>query len=788
MKRALQIAMMFGVLAAMASAVWADGMIVPIRDEIRVRGNWAVKYHRVEMIVRDQVAAVTIDQEFVNTGSAMMEVEYLFPVPPNAAIDAMTMMVGDQEFKGRLLPAEEARKIYEDIVRRKKDPALLEYVGYGLYRTKAFPLEPNKPVKVLVHYTQLCPMDHDVVQVFYPLNTEKFSAKSIDEVSVRVDIKTGADITTVYSPTHEVKCDRKDARQVVATYRVQGAIPNTDFLLYYKAKDEKVGANLLSYQPDGTKDGYFMILASPNPEVAKDFVIPKDIVLVIDRSGSMSSDNKIRQARESLDFILRNLNSEDRFSLISYNDGVDVHFPQLMAANKENLAKAQDVAGRIEAMGGTNLHEALGEAMKLVEGKRDGRPAYVIFLTDGLPTVGNTNEGEIVDHTTKANTSAARIFVLGVGYDVNVKLLDKLAEQNHGVSDYVKPNEPLEAKVSGLYTKVKNPVMTDLKLSVQGVTLRDIYPRTLGDLFDGQQMVIVGRFDCGDATKLSNRQATLVITGMFQGKERGFEYPVSFRPAGRSSMDSYVERLWAVRRVGYLLDEVQLRGKNQELVDEIVRLSRDYGIMTPYTSFLADEGVKLADAPAVRYKAAQTLGALEGRDSGARATMDADTRQAMKSADRVATPAPSAAPGGASNYAEPQSEEAGRGGASGPVDEAAKREGEKKAGEAYYYHGATGWGTASQGHYEKDTKEVYATVRTVGTVTLYRRGDTWMTPEASKLDLEKDADKIKTIERYSDEYFALSKDNTQSENQVLSMQAENEKLLIVLRGQAYLIK
>ncbi|HUW30709.1 MAG TPA: VIT domain-containing protein, partial [Planctomycetota bacterium] len=180
------------VLAAfvcVVSVAMADGMIVPVQPDTMIRGSWAVKYHHVNMIVRDQVAAVTIDQEFLNTGGGMLEVEYLFPVPPGAAIDAMTLVVNGEEFKAKLLPAEEARRIYEGIVRSKKDPALLEYVGFGLYRTKAFPLEPGKPAKVLIHYNHVCPRNVDLVEVMYPLNTEKFSAKPIEDVSVTIDIK-----------------------------------------------------------------------------------------------------------------------------------------------------------------------------------------------------------------------------------------------------------------------------------------------------------------------------------------------------------------------------------------------------------------------------------------------------------------------------------------------------------------------------------------------------------------------------------------------------------------------
>ncbi len=238
------------VVGVIGSQAFGDGMLVPVRPEIRVRGHWAVKYHHVKMTVRDQVASVTIDQEFVNTGKGMIEVEYLFPVPPGAAIDAMTLVVNGKEFTARLLEADKARKIYEDIVRRKKDPALLEYAGFGLYRTRAFPLEPGKPAKVIVHYNYTCKKDRNLVEVWYPLNTEKFSARPIDDVKVVVDIKSKADITAVYSPTHDLSVDRKGPRHVIATYHEKKTLPATDFQVFYKAANEDIGATLITHQPE----------------------------------------------------------------------------------------------------------------------------------------------------------------------------------------------------------------------------------------------------------------------------------------------------------------------------------------------------------------------------------------------------------------------------------------------------------------------------------------------------------------------------------------------------------
>jgi len=730
------------VVAMSAGLALGDGMIVPVRPDIRVQGHWAVNYHHVRITVRDQVASVTIDQEFVNTGSGMIEVEYLFPVPPGAAIDAMTLVVDGKELTARLLKADEARKIYEDIVRRKKDPALLEYAGFGLYRTKAFPLEPGKPAKVIVHYNCVCRKDHDLVEVWYPLNTEKFSAQPIKDVEVVVDIKSNADVTAVYSPTHDLSVERKDPRQVIATYRDKNVLPNTDIQVFYRAADEEVGATLLTYMPDAAKDGYFMMLASPNPRSARAKVVPKDMVVVFDHSGSMSGE-KIEQARAAVAFVLKNLNEEDRFNVVAYNDLVEPFFNEIVPADKEHLAKAADMLDRTEAGGGTAMHDALATAMKAACKADGSRPVYLIFMTDGLPTVGKTDEKSILADTREANTAKARLFAFGVGYDVNVRLLDKLVDQNSGKSDYVKPKENIETKISSLYAKIKNPVMTGIEVSVAGVSLRNTYPREVGDLFDGDQIVLVGRYARAEAGVGVRPQ--LVVKGKYEGKERAFEYPVDVSDAADSRY-AFVEKLWAVRRVGYLLDQIQLNGESKEVVDELIALSEKYGIITPYTSFLADENVKLADRTELRRQMTVVAGKLAEAQTGPDAQMAAAARSGMYYAQRMPPASPSGAPG------------------------------------------VQMYGKSTVAGYEANKVEVVGNMRQVGNQAVYRRGKTWFASNATKVDLEKDAANIKAVERFSDAYFDLIRQNTVEENQVLAGQQAGEELVIELRGQVYRIK
>jgi Ca-activated chloride channel family protein len=719
------------IVLVLAPLALADGLIVPIRHEIRVSGSWAVKYHHVNIKVRDQVADVSVDQAFVNTGSVPIEVEYLFPLPPDAAIDSMTLVVDGKEFAGKILPKDDARRIYESIVRTKKDPALLEYMDYGLYKTSAFPLQPGKDVRVLVHYTDVCRKDAGIVEVMYPLNTEKFSAKPIESVKVNVDIQAKGSISAVYSPTHELNVKRPSADHVEASYEVKNQTPATDFRLLYQPTGEPVGANVLSYRPRENEDGYFLLMVSPTPTKNDSKVLPKDIVIVLDRSGSMSGE-KLDQAKASLTYVLKNLNPGDRFNVIVYSDSIDPLFDKLVANDKDNVEKALKMLDKADARGGTNIHDALLEAVKMVQGKSEGG-RYIVFLTDGLPTIGDTDETKIVKDATAANNAKARVFAMGIGYEANARLLDRLVRDNRGVSEYVKEKEPLEGKISNLYAKVKNPVMTDVAVKLANVKTTMTYPQVVPDLFDGGQIIMVGRYDKPGATNV-------LITGNYQGKEQTFEYSADL--AARSDKFSYafVEQIWAVRRVGYLLDQIQLAGKSTEVVDELVKLSKQYGIITPYTSFLADERTNLASAEELRRHGEINAKVLADSSGGGQGQVDATNRAGMNKAEQAP------APGVARQM-----------GKSGVAD------------------------------YEENRETTIASVQNVGNRAMYRRGQQWVDSQLTDKELDKITRDAKEVRQFSEEYFKLVAANSVADNQVLAAQRPGEELVVAFRNQVYRI-
>jgi Ca-activated chloride channel family protein len=584
----------------------ADGLII-IRHGPVVPGHFAfapleVTYHRVDVQIDDQVATTSVDEEFYNPNNQRLEGDYVFPLPSGAHIDNFSMDINGQMQEAELLPADKARKFYEDIVRQMKDPALLEYAGRDALKVRIFPIEPNSKKHVKLKYTQLLTADSGLVEYTYPLNTEKFSSRPLQDVSVRVTLACKQPIKSIYSPSHNVDISRDGDRKATIGFEDKDIRPDTDFKLIFSRKDSPLGIDLMTYKL-GASDGYFMLLASPGTDDdAKAVSIPKDVCLVLDTSGSMAGP-KLDQAKKALNFCLANLNPDDRFEVIRFSTETEPLFDGLQAASNENLTKARNFVEGLRAIGGTAIDDALRKAISLrrdqfdhdrysdAMAKEDARPFVIVFLTDGLPTVGETREDPIVANASHESQSRkARIFCFGIGNDVNTHLLDRIAGDTHAASQYVGTNEDIEVKVSNFYSKIKEPAMTDVALAVTGNNVRvsQLYPNVMPDLFKGQMLIAFGRYT-GDGA------AAVKITGNVNGSQRQFVQDVTF--TGENINNAFIPRLWASRRVGWLLDEIRLHGESPELKDEVVRLAREHGIVTPYTAYLIMEDERKRNVP-----------------------------------------------------------------------------------------------------------------------------------------------------------------------------------------------
>lgn len=582
------VVLLLTVTLPLATPAYADGIIIP-EPPICIPGpcpgptpisQLAIKYHRVHVTIEDQVAITHVDQVFRNDNDWEIEGTYVFPLPPGAAVTQFTLWMDGEPVEGKVLTREEARQTYQEIVRAMRDPALLEYADRDAVQASIYPIPPGGERQIELEYTQVLEADNGLIHYSYPLNTEKFSTQPLEDVSVSVEVRSPHPVRAIYSPSHTVAINRDGDFHFTVGYEDTYVTPDKDFELFYSIADSDIGLNLITFRnPESNDgDGFFLLLVAPSVEVDPNRTIAKDLLIVIDKSGSMDGE-KFRQAQQALHYVLDHLNAQDRFNIISFSTGIRSYASGLRPA--EEAWQAKDWVDSLSAAGSTDINLALLEAVAQAD---DQRPTIIIFLTDGLPTEGVTDTQAILENVKQAAPSNVRLFAFGVGYDVDTFLLDTLAKDNHGDTTYVTPEQAIDESVSGFYAKVSTPVLVDIELDFGDVVTYDLYPDPLPDLFAGSQLVLVGRYR-------SPGSGTIRLTGQVDGKTQNFDYPYQyFRSSGGPD---FLPRLWATRKIGALLNQVRLQGPEEELVDQIVKLSIRYGIVTPYTSYLVTEPMAL---------------------------------------------------------------------------------------------------------------------------------------------------------------------------------------------------
>ncbi|MFB0566260.1 MAG: VIT domain-containing protein [Candidatus Aminicenantaceae bacterium] len=610
---------LFLLLNRLSLNLFADGVIIPVPRPDEKIPPLSVKYHRVNVKITSRVAKTSIDQVFVNTHNRDIEGIFIFPIPEEAAISEFSMYIDGKEIKGEILDRDKARSIYQDIVRRMKDPALLEYIGRDMFRARIFPIPARGEKRIKLTYSEVLKTERDFIKYRYPLNTERFSLNPIKEVTISVEIKSKIPLSNLYSPSHKISVKKESEFKARVGFEGSGIKPDKDFVLYFSLSQDDIGLSLLNYEAE--KEGYYMLLASPHYSSKKEKVLNKNIIIVLDSSGSMSGE-KIVQAKDAVRFIINHLDEKDMFSIVDFDDSVDLFSKELVPANSQNRSKALVFVDDIEDSGGTNINEALIKALKMTQAEE--RPNYVLFLTDGLPTVGITETREILKNIARTNMVNSRVFVFGVGYDVNTELLDRISSESRGTSVYVGEKDNLEFTLSNYYEKISSPLLSDLKVSFKGIEVKDSYPRSLPDLFRGSQLVILGKFK-------GKGPVSVILSGKVVKKEKKFI--LESQALIKDESYKFLPRLWATRRIGYLLEEIRLSGEKDELVEEVKKLGLKFGIVTPYTSFLVTEKERLSIVAA----APEAEEALKARQvTGAGAVKMAKATQIFKKQDRAA--------------------------------------------------------------------------------------------------------------------------------------------------------
>lgn len=546
----------------------------------------------------EQVATTTLDLSLTNATGSRLEAELVLPVPDGAVLRGFTFQGNAAEPTAQLLPKEEARRIYDSIVAKTRDPALLEFLGHGAIRSSVFPVESRGAQKVRVTYEHILPADGDRVDYVLP-RTESIDYHTPWHIAVKIRSKQA--ISTIYSPSHKLETIRSSDSLVTTRLAADATTEPGAFRLSYLLERNGITASLLAYPDPKIGGGYFLLLAGAPVKAPKNHSIQREVTLVLDRSGSMAGE-KLEQVRTAALQVLEGLDDGEAFNVIIYHEAVESFAAEPVIKNTDTMRAARAYLKGLRVRGGTNIRDALVEALRAKP--RPGMLPLVLFLTDGLPTVGETSEKAIREVAAKANPHERRVFTFGVGVDVNTPLLDKIALETRATSTFVLPKEDVELKVGQVFKRLVGPVLAGPKLQVLdprtagGVAfgrVRDLTPARLPDLFEGDQLVLLGQY-------VGDEPLSFTLEGNYFGQPRTFTFNFNLDKA--TTKNAFVPRLWASRQIGALTDAIRDLGadnataatnpKLKELVDEIVRLSKQFGILTDYTAFLAREGSDLS--------------------------------------------------------------------------------------------------------------------------------------------------------------------------------------------------
>jgi len=527
----------------------------------------------------------------------------MFPVPQGAKIEKFEMEVNGKMTEAELLDAKKAKQIYEKIVREARDPALMEYSDHGMFKIRIFPIEPGKEKNIKIKYTEILKKDGRITSYHYAMRAEKFLSVPVKDVSLKITVESDKELKSIYSPSHQIDVNREGKKRAVIGYEEENLIPDTNFELLIATDSQKgspIGFDFLTHNDKESGQGYYTMLLSPGSWENKK-AVPRDIIFAIDTSGSMRV-KKLDQAKAALDFCIDKLNPEDRFEIIRYSTETETLFNKLRTAKKQQTKEAKEFVEELKAGGGTAIEEALVLAIETVskqENKESIRPTQIIFITDGRPTIGETRTNKIIDRLVKKKQEIKgnmRIFSFGIGTDINTKLLDLISQKTKASTEYVLPEENIEHKVSRFYEKVSQPVMANISIKIgDNVRLNEQHPNNLPDLFKGDQLVIFGRYKT--KKKGTDNNIKFELDGNIAGEKVKLKFETKIE---KKSKNSFIPKLWATRRVGYLLEEIRLHGENKELKDEVVALSRKWGIVTPYTSYLIIEDEESRGIPVAR--------------------------------------------------------------------------------------------------------------------------------------------------------------------------------------------
>ncbi len=589
------------------------GSLVVLGPDQKPKAVCPLKQTHVKAEISGFISRVTVTQEFENTFKAKIEAVYTFPLPQNAAVDDMTMTVGERVVRGRILRRAEAQAVYDAAKNNGQVVSLLDQERPNIFTQSVANILPGEQIRVTISYVETLKYEAGVYEFVFPMvvgpryvpgsamgstgngfspDTDKVpdgsritprfahpTTRSGHDITLDINIDAGVPIDTLNSKSHAVYIERAQPQQAQIKLKGGAAIPNQDFVLRYEVGGKGIQDALLTHRANS--GGFFSLILQPPDRVTSEDVTPKELVFVLDTSGSMSGF-PVEKARETMKLALDNLYPADTFNLITFAGDTRVLFPEPVPATSTNLRKAQQFLDRVSGEGGTEMMKAIRSALEPSDSQKHLR--IVCFMTDGY--VGN--DMEIVSEIQKHPN--ARVFAFGIGNSVNRFLLDKMAEYGRGEVEYVASTDDGSAAAKRFHERLRNPLLTDISIEWNGLPVADVYPMRVPDLFDAKPVVLTGRY-------LSAGKGMLRLKGKMSGHEFVREIAVDF-PESESQHD-VLPSLWARQRIEYLMGQdyagAQSATMKPELQETITNLGLEYRLMTQFTSFVAVEEMIVTD-------------------------------------------------------------------------------------------------------------------------------------------------------------------------------------------------
>src|SRR5713226_4267075 len=604
-----------GVVLAQNGAT--QGQLQVVDEAGRPRALCPLKHTSAKAEISGFLSRVVVTQEFENPFDEKIEAVYTFPLPQNAAVDDMTMVVGDRTVRGKILRREEAEAVYEAAKTNGQTASLLNQERPNIFTQSVANILPGEQIKITISYVETLKYEDGSYEFVFPMvvgpryvpgsatgaqgnsngngfapdtdrvpDASRITPKPVPEgmrvghdISLDVTLDAGVPIDALSSKTHEVNVERPDDHRARVTLKDQAAIPNKDFILRYDVAGKKIEDALLLHASD--KGGYFTLILQPPLRVTAEDVTPKELVFVLDTSGSMYGF-PIEKAKETMKLALDNLYPSDTFNLITFSGDEHILFPEPVPATKENLKKAQAFLESRQGGGGTEMMKAIKASMDPSDASDHVR--IVCFMTDGY--VGNDMEiiGEVQKHPN------ARVFAFGIGGSVNRFLLDGMAKYGRGEVEYVALNDDGSAAARRFHERVRNPLLTDISVDWNGLPVADVYPKTIPDLFSAKPVILSGRYTGAG-------KGVIRLKGKMSGVDFVREIPVDFSKA--ESQNDVLSTLWARTRVDDLMSQ-DFKGAQQGVMKDdvkqaVIQLGLDYRLMTQFTSFVAVEEMIVTD-------------------------------------------------------------------------------------------------------------------------------------------------------------------------------------------------